>query len=119
MTAREVIDYMVEQTDWGYSHRAQSRSGHRFFLAIDEIQKQSQEGQINILGRLYGEGPHILVPSHYWLTSVIDMGSALEQPISRTRPAVANQTGIPTYTDLTFARADVYKIWPRRPIPSD
>jgi hypothetical protein len=118
MTAREVLYYMVEQTDWGDAHHAE-HGGIRFFSAIDEIQKQSQDGKIQILGRLWGEGPHVHISPHYWLTSVIDLGSALEQPVSRTRPAVANQTGIPTYTDLTFPRADVYKAWPRRSAPND
>lgn len=114
MTAREVLYYMVDQTDWGYKLRAQSASGQRFFLAIDEIQKQSQDGKIQILGRLWGEGPHVPIAPHYWLTSVVDLGSALEQPITRTRPAVANQTGILTYTDLRFPRSDVYEAWSRR-----
>lgn len=117
LTAYEVIHHIADKSEWSnLKNTERTFDGGRHNLLLEapiEFQREANEGNMTILGRLEDSGSHQPIPDTYWLTAGLDL-SCLFNPEtqSRTTPTVSSGKNIVIYTDLKIMAKDVYQTWP-------
>jgi hypothetical protein len=115
MAAYDVLKYIVMDAKWG--HEIAEKKGRKvgnqltIFEAINEFQRAAGQGEVKAIGRLAGKGTHVPIPNVFWHTSTLDASSLEKSTPMKTRPADAEQDGIPIYTSVRVLSCGVYSAW--------
>jgi hypothetical protein len=117
MTAYEALHCLSDDSKWGDQIRQYVGEMERITIrknplieAPSEFKRIAEQGRIETLGRLNGDGPHVLIPETYWMSAILVLS---DNPVNRESvPAVPNPDGIPRYKDIKIVRADVKRAWP-------
>lgn len=119
MSAYEALHYLADDSEWGDQIRRYIDEMDKITIrknplleAPSEFKRIAEQGKIESLGRLNGDGPHVPIPATYWMSAILVLK---DREISESIPAVRNPEGIPRYKDIKIVRADVELAWPPPP----
>ena len=117
MTSYEVLHYLADNSAWGDQIRHYvGKMGNitirksPLIEAPSEFKRVAEQGKIEAIGRLDGNGPHVLIPADHWMSAILNLSS--NHDVSESVPAVPNPEGILRYKDIRIVRADVERAWP-------
>lgn len=107
----EALDYISDHSQWA----ADKEPGVAYILAINEIVRKAEAGEITAYGRKDGNGMHQMIPKEYWLSANIEPLSCFSQEGQRstTQPKEIMDT-VEIYMDLFLNKAEVQKVWPKK-----
>jgi hypothetical protein len=110
MTAYEALHYLADDSEWGDQIRQYIDEMDKITIrknplleAPSEFKRIAEQGKIETIGRLNGDGPHVPIPATYWMSAILVLK---DREISESIPAVK---------DIKIVRADVERAWPPPP----
>jgi hypothetical protein len=75
MTSYEALHYLADDSEWGDQIRQYVGEMDKITIrknplleAPSEFKRIAEQGKLETLGRLNGDGPHVPIPATYWMS---------------------------------------------------